>query len=47
MLGYVELNSTEIYTQVAIKLLNQVYAATHPVTHLKCSEAAAEEDDRA
>lgn len=42
MLGHVDLNSTQIYTQVSIKLLQQVYAATHPAAHLKRPEAAAE-----
>jgi len=35
MLGHVDLASTEIYTHVAINLLKQVYAATHPAAHLK------------
>ncbi len=30
MLGHVNLSSTEIYTQVSIKKLKQVHAATHP-----------------
>ncbi len=42
MLGHSDLTSTQIYTQVSIKLLQQVYAATHPAAHLKRAEAAAE-----
>jgi integrase/recombinase XerD len=42
MLGHVDLNSTQIYTQVAINLLKQVYSATHPAAHLKRAEAAAD-----
>ncbi len=42
MLGHVDLASTEIYTHVAIKLLKQVYSATHPAAHLKRAEDAAE-----
>jgi len=30
MLGHENLSSTEIYTQVSIKKLKQVHAATHP-----------------
>lgn len=30
MLGHSELSTTEIYTQVAIRMLKQVHAATHP-----------------
>lgn len=30
MLGHVELSTTEIYTQVSIRLLKSVHAATHP-----------------
>lgn len=44
MLGHVDLNSTQIYTQVSIKLLKQVYAATHPAAHLKRTDAAAEDE---
>ena len=30
MLGHAELSSTEIYTHVAIRKLQQIHAATHP-----------------
>src|SRR2546430_16065387 len=30
MLGHADLNSTEIYTHVAIRKLQQIHAATHP-----------------
>jgi integrase/recombinase XerD len=30
MLGHAELSTTEIYTQVSIRLLQSVHAATHP-----------------
>jgi integrase/recombinase XerD len=45
MLGHVDLASTQIYTQVSIKLLQQVYSATHPAAHLKRSEAAEDNGD--
>jgi integrase/recombinase XerD len=32
MLGHAELSTTQIYTQVAIRVLKQVHAATHPAT---------------
>jgi integrase/recombinase XerD len=35
MLGHVKLTTTELYTQVSINLLRQVYSATHPAAHLK------------
>jgi integrase/recombinase XerD len=44
MLGHVDLNSTQIYTQVSIKLLQQVYAATHPAAHLKRAETDREDE---
>jgi integrase/recombinase XerD len=30
MLGHADLSTTEIYTQVSIRLLKSVHAATHP-----------------
>ena len=30
MLGHTDLSSTEIYTHVAIRKLQQIHAATHP-----------------
>ena len=41
MLGHVKLTTTELYTQVSINLLRQVYSATHPAAHLKRPEAPA------
>ena len=38
MLGHVKITTTEIYAQVSINLLKQVYAATHPGAHLKRAE---------
>jgi integrase/recombinase XerD len=32
MLGHADINSTQIYTQVAIRQLQQVHAMTHPAT---------------
>jgi integrase/recombinase XerD len=41
MLGHVKLTPTELYTQVSINLLRQVYSATHPPAHLKQPETPA------
>jgi integrase/recombinase XerD len=41
MLGHVKLTTTELYTQVSINLLRQVYSATHPAAHLRRPEAPA------
>ena len=38
MLGHVKITTTEIYAQVSINLLKQVYSATHPAAHLKRAE---------
>lgn len=35
MLGHAELSTTQIYTQVAIRVLQQMHAATHPAAALK------------
>ena len=35
MLGHVDLNTTEIYTHVAIRKLQQIHAATHPGAKLE------------
>jgi integrase/recombinase XerD len=35
MLGHADINSTQIYTQVAIRQLTQVHAMTHPGVHLR------------
>jgi integrase/recombinase XerD len=32
LLGHVDLNTTEIYTRVAIKKLKDVHEKTHPMT---------------
>ena len=34
LLGHAKLSTTELYTRVSIKLLKQVYAATHPAAKL-------------
>ncbi len=41
MLGHAKLTTTELYTQVSINLLRQVYSATHPAAHLKRPETPA------
>jgi integrase/recombinase XerD len=38
MLGHEDLKSTQIYTQVAIRTLQQVHAATHPAALLEPGE---------
>ena len=35
ILGHDEISTTEIYTHVAIRKLQQVYANTHPAAHLE------------
>jgi integrase/recombinase XerD len=30
MLGHAELSTTQIYTQVSIRMLKQIHSATHP-----------------
>ena len=35
MLGHARLDTTQIYTQVSIRLLKQIHAATHPAAELK------------
>ena len=42
MLGHADLSTTQIYTQVSIRLLKQIHSATHPA-HLHKTEAAAKE----
>ncbi|WP_459570718.1 tyrosine-type recombinase/integrase, partial [Cupriavidus sp. 8B] len=41
MLGHAELSTTQIYTQVAIRQLQQVHAATHPGAKRRRSDAHA------
>jgi integrase/recombinase XerD len=43
MLGHSDLNSTEIYTHVAIRKLQQIHAATHPGATLE--RKATNQDD--
>jgi site-specific recombinase XerC len=38
MLGHEDIKTTQIYTQVAIRTLQQVHAATHPAALLEHSE---------
>jgi len=40
ILGHVKLETTQIYTHVAIRTLQQVHAATHPAAHLGHNENA-------
>jgi integrase/recombinase XerD len=42
MLGHAKITTTELYAQVSINLLKQVYSATHPGAHLKRAEADGE-----
>lgn len=42
MLGHTKLSTTQMYTQVSIRMLKQIHTATHPGAKLK-SEAAAKE----
>jgi integrase/recombinase XerD len=39
MLGHEDLKTTQIYTQVAIRTLQQVHAATHPAALLESGES--------
>jgi integrase/recombinase XerD len=41
MLGHARLDTTQIYTQVSIRLLKQIHSATHPAAALKHSPDAA------
>ena len=49
MLGHAELSTTEIYTHVAIRKLQQIHAATHPGATLerKASTVTNEETGQA
>jgi integrase/recombinase XerD len=43
MLGHAKLSSTQIYTQVSIRMLKHVHTATHPA-QLQKPESLAKED---
>jgi integrase/recombinase XerD len=45
MLGHADLSSTEIYTHVAIRKLQQIHAATHPGAKLERKKSAVTNDD--
>lgn len=45
MLGHADLNSTEIYTHVAIRKLQQIHAATHPGATLERKVSAVTDHD--
>ena len=45
MLGHAELSTTEIYTHVAIRKLQQIHAATHPGAKLERKQSAVTNDD--
>ena len=44
MLGHSKLSSTQMYTQVSVRLLKQIHTATHPAAQLHRTEAAAKEE---
>ena len=46
MLGHADLASTQIYTQVSIRQLQKIHAATHPGAQLDKPHAAAEHDEQ-
>jgi integrase/recombinase XerD len=41
ILGHVKLETTQIYTHVSIRTLQQVHASTHPAAMLKRPDSAA------
>jgi len=45
MLGHAELSTTEIYTHVAIRKLQQIHAATHPGAKLERKQSTVTNDD--
>jgi len=45
MLGHAELSTTEIYTHVAIRKLQQIHSATHPGAKLERKQSAVMNDD--
>jgi integrase/recombinase XerD len=46
MLGHVSLRTTERYTHVSIRMLQKVYAATHPGANLERKRPASQDVDR-
>jgi len=45
MLGHEDIKTTQIYTQVAIRALQQIHAATHPAAMLECREKPSARSD--
>jgi integrase/recombinase XerD len=45
MLGHEDIKTTQIYTQVSIRALQQIHAATHPGTMLERGESPARKAD--
>ena len=43
MLGHVRLDTTQIYTHVSIRVLKQVYTATHPGARLESANSQVKE----
>jgi integrase/recombinase XerD len=44
LLGHAKLETTQIYTQVSIRMLKRVHDRTHPAAHLKRSHNRKKED---
>ena len=47
MLGHAELSTTEIYTQVSIRLLKSIHTATHPGRMAEAGQHALEDEPTA
>lgn len=45
MLGHASLSTTQIYTQVSIRLLKQIHSATHPAQLERCGESSFPPED--
>ncbi len=45
MLGHEDIQTTQIYTQVAIRALQQIHAATHPGAFIESKNAAIPSSD--